>query len=81
MMFRYYVRLLPDGKPLQCPSNKGLLMDLYFTTIERLTGIGFVAARKMIEGGETIHAGDCEFWARSIMDNVIEIPRPVESLE
>lgn len=81
MMFRYYVRLLPKGKPLQCPSTRGMLMDLYFTTIERLTGIDFVVARKMIEGGEVIQTPECEFWAVSIMENVIVIPGPVESAE
>ena len=81
MMYRYYVRLLPNGKPLYCPGNRGMLMDLYFTTIERLTGIDFANARKMLEAGETIHAPECEFYAMGLLHNVVEISRVVEELK
>jgi hypothetical protein len=73
---RYYVRTLPDGKPVKCPVEKSMLMDLYFSTIMKLTGLDESAARRKLESGKCIRTRECEFWARSPFDEVIIMHPP-----
>jgi hypothetical protein len=77
--YRYYVRTLPNGCPIQCPSNRGRLVELYFTTIYKLTGIDQPAAVKLFSEGRVIRTAECEFWARDIMDRVIPFYRKGDS--
>lgn len=46
-------------------------MDLYFTTIRKLTGMEPDEAKKILAEGRSIKTDECEFWARNVLDSVV----------
>ena len=72
--WEYWVRTLPNGIALKVPPGRGMLQELYFTTIEKLTGIKYEEAKRFLQEGRHINSGDCDFWARNLTAKVVRMP-------